>query len=284
MNINTPKRISVSRELRVLLIQGYRALTGNKINLMISLFFPFMAVAIIVWIAGENMFVNMPSTKSGCFILVCAAIWGGLFNSIQTIVKERKIIRRDYVSGALRLECYTISRAVIQLVLCTFQSAVLTVTFFGVNWAYGNELPSEGLILSSPIVEYFITLLLIVYSADTMGLFISSIVKNEQLASQMSPYILIVQLLFSGVLFPMKGAASTVSGVMLSRWGMEALGSISRLCSLPSQVPIDADTQETFLASAEHLRNVWLYLLAFVLVPLILSNIALYGVKKDTKG
>lgn len=289
MKINAPKRISPLRELGILLRQGFRALTGNKTNLIISLLFPFMAAGITVWIAGKDMFVNMESTKSACFILVCAAIWGGLFNSIQAIVKERKSIKRDYVSGALRIECYTASRAIIQLCLCAFQSAVLCLSFYGVHWAYDNELPSEGLIFGSAMLEYYITIFLIVFAADTMGLCISCIVKNEQLASQMSPYILIVQLLFSGVLFAMEGAASSVSAVMLSRWGMEALGSISNLNDLPLRlqeefpmIPHEAD--EAFLYTAEHLREVWLILIVFVVVPLSIGNIALHGVKKDTRG
>lgn len=289
MDIHAPKRISALRELGILLRQGFRALTGNKTNLLISLLFPFMAAGITVWIAGKDMFENMESTKSACFILVCAAIWGGLFNSIQTIVKERKSIRRDYVSGALRIGCYTTSRAIIQLVLCAFQSAVLCLSFYGVHWAYGNELPAQGLIFGSAMLEYYITIFLIVFAADTMGLCISCIVKNEQLASQMSPYILIVQLLFSGVLFAMEGAASSVSAIMLSRWGMEALGSISDLNGLPLRlqqefpmIPHEAD--EAFLYTAEHLREVWLILLVFVVVPLILGNFALHSVKKDTRG
>lgn len=289
MEFNTPKRISAIRELGILLRQGFRALTGNKFSLIISLLFPFMAAGITVWIAGKDMFVNMESTKSACFILVCAAIWGGLFNSIQTVVKERKNIRRDYVSGALRIGCYTISRAIIQLILCAFQSAVLCLSFYGVHWAYDNELPSEGLIFGSAMWEYRITIFLIVFAADTMGLCISCLVKNEQLASQMSPYILIVQLLFSGVLFAMKGAASSVSAFMVSRWGMEALGSISRLNDLPLRlqeefpmIPHEAD--ESFLNTPEHLRDVWLILLVFVIVPLIIGNLALHGVKKDARG
>lgn len=289
MDIRTPKRISVFRELGVLLKQGLRALTWNKVNLLISLLFPFVATLVTVWIAGKDMFLNMENTKSACFILVCAAIWGGLFNSIQTVVKERKNIRRDYVSGALRIGCYTLSRAIIQMVLCAFQSAVLCLSFYGVHWVYKAEFPSQGLILGSAILEYYVTLFLIVFSADALGLCISCIVKNEQLASQLSPYILIVQLLFSGVLFAMEGAASSVSALMLSRWGMEALGSISNLNDLPLRlqeefpmIPHQAD--DAFFSTAEHLKTVWLILLVFAIVPMIVGNFALHGVKKDKRG
>lgn len=287
--MNTMKRISPLRELFLLLGESFSLLFSQTRNLIISLLFPLGAAAVTVWIAGENMFVNMESTKSAAFILVCAAIWGGLFNSIQVIVKERKNIKRDYVSGALRIGCYTASRALVQMVLCLIQSAVLCLSFWGVEYFYDNTLPESGILFDWVMIEYYITVFLIMYAADTMGLCISCIVKNEQLASQLSPYILIVQLLFSGVLFAMEGAASAVSGLMLSRWGMEALGSISNLNDLPLRlqaefpmIPHEAD--DAFLSTTGHLLMVWLVLLLFVLVPLFLGNFALHGVKKDNRG
>lgn len=283
------KRISPLRELFLLIGEGWWVLLGETRNMIISLAFPLIAAAITVWIAGENMFVNCESTKSACFILICAAIWGGLFNSIQVIVKERDIVKREYVSGALRIGCYTASRALLQLLLCAVQSAALCLSFYGVKQVYGNELPAEGLIFPSAMLEYYITLFLVMYAADTMGLMISCFVKSEQLASQLSPYILIVQLLFSGVLFTMEGAASKVSALMLSRWGMEALGSISNLNDLPLRlqgefpmIPHTAD--DAFGYTSEHLRTVWLILAIFVIVPLVVGNLALHGVKKDSRG
>lgn len=282
------KRISVIQELGLLIGEGWSVLLGEMRNLVISLLFPLIAAAVTVWIAGEDMFVNCESTKSACFILVCAAIWGGLFNSIQVIVKERDNVKRDYVSGALRIECFTASRAILQFGLCAIQAAILCLSFIGIQEVYDNTLPEAGLVFDNVLIEYYITILLIMYAADTLGLMISCFVKSEQLASQLSPYILIVQLLFSGVLFPMEGAASNVSGLMLSRWGMEALGSTSNLNDLPLRlqeefpmIPHEAD--DAFLFTAEHLKEVWLILLAFVIVPLIIGTICLYGVKKDSR-
>lgn len=289
MQKEASKRISPAQELMLNIGESFSILLGETRNLIISLVFPLAAAAITVWIAGKDMFNNCESTKSACFIIVCAAIWGGLFNSIQVVVKERDVVKREYTSGALRIGCYTLSRAIIQLGLCAIQSAALCLSFYGVGLVYGNEMPESGLIFSTSILEYYITVFLIMYAADTLGLMISCFVRSEQLASQMSPYILIVQLLFSGVLFAMEGAASGVSALMLSRWGMEALGSISNLNDLPLRlqeefpmIPHEADN--AFLYTAEHLTEVWLILLVFVAVPLIIGNAALYGVKKDSRN
>ena len=123
------KRISPFRELLVDIWESASILVDETRNLMISLLFPLGAAMITVWIAGEDMYNNFESTKSACFIIVCAAIWGGLFNSIQVVVKDRDMIKREYVSGACRIGCYTASRAIVQLFLCAVQSAALCLCF-----------------------------------------------------------------------------------------------------------------------------------------------------------
>ena len=47
-------------------------LTGRRI------IFPVAAAAIVIWVAGEDMFVANEATQSGILVLVSAAIWGVL--------------------------------------------------------------------------------------------------------------------------------------------------------------------------------------------------------------
>lgn len=282
------KRISFLKELGLYLSRCARKMRRSMRSLLISLLFPVVAAVITVFIAGENMFVHYEGTKSACFVLVCAAIWGGMFNSIQLIVKERKNIKREYVGGNMRLSCFVIANALIQFLLCAVQSVILCSSLYGVEWFYDNKFGTEGLWLGHALPEYYITILLIMYAADTMGLFISCVVKKAEVASVMAPYILIVQLIFSGILFTLKGFAENLSAVMLSRWGMEALGSISNLNSMPLRLQADFpmlphEVEDAFLYTPEHLREVWLILGIFVLVPLALCVIVLRGVKNDTR-
>lgn len=281
-------RISPMSELSLLIQEAFLVLIGETRNLIISLLFPVIAMLVTIWIAGEDMFNNFESTKSACFIVVCASIWCGLFNSIQVVVKERAIIKREYVSGALRIGCYTGSRTILQTVLCLIQSLILSLCFPGVELFYGNDMPSWGLLFDGVFPEFFISVFLIMLAADALGLMISCFVKSEQLASQLSPYILIVQLLFSGVLFPMEGASSTVSALMLSRWGMEALGSSCNLNELPLRlqeefpfIPHEAD--DAFSYELSHLLLVWLILAVFIIVPILIGNFGLHRVKHDNR-
>lgn len=281
-------RISPMREWMLLTRQFVLIQLNDRKNLLLSLAFPVIAALITVWIAGENMFVHYDGTKSACFVIVSAAIWGGLFNSIQVVVRERENIKRDHAAG-LRLRCYTASRAVAQFVLCLIQSILLTCGFVGVELKYGNELPGSGVIMGSALMECWITIILLTFAADAMGLFLSSLVRKPETANVMAPYILIVQLIFSGILFKMEGGAEILSYAMLSRWGMEALGSISDVNELPLRLTLETglsiphEAEDMFLHTAEHLLLVWLVLILFCVLFLVLGNLALHRVAKDTR-
>lgn len=281
------KKISALKQWQEFTIEYFQIMMGDKKNLIISLMFPVVAAIIVIWIAGENMFVHYDGTKSGSFVVVSAAIWGGLFNSIQIIVKDRKNVKRNYVAGA-RLRCYTASRAVLQFFLCVVQSGILTLSYIGVSKIYDNELPKEGVIWGNSLPEFFISILLLMYAADMMGLLISCLVKKEEAANVLAPYILIVQLIFSGILFTMEGLADKLSYVMISRWGMEALGSIARLNDLQLKIQMEVPTvphdfEERFDATSEHLLHVWAILLIFSLVFVFVGNLLLHRVSKDTR-
>lgn len=283
----TRTKHSAFSEWLLLTRQSAAILFTDKKNLILSMVFPVVAAFITVWIAGEDMFVTFEGTKSACFVVVSAAIWGGLFNSIQVVVKERSIIRRNMASGMI-LRSYTAAKATVQFLLCLVQSMLLTCSFIGVQWRFGNELPEHGVIFSSALAEYFITVFVLTYAADAMGLFLSSLVKKPETANVMAPYILIVQLIFSGVLFTMEGAANWLSYAMFSRWGMEALGSISDLNALPLAIQMTVptvphETDDMFLRTQGHLLTVWLILAGFAAAFLLLGDLFLHRAAKDSR-
>ena len=281
------RRVSSWKEWLILTRQYVMILFHDHKTLALSLAFPVIAAVITVWIAGEKMFVDYESTKSACFVIVSAAIWGGLFNSIQVVVRDRDIIRRDHAAG-LRLRCYTASRAVVQFVLCLLQSALLTCSIIGVKVYYSNALPKQGILLDNVLLEYFISIVVLTFAADTMGMLISCLVRKPETANVMAPYILIIQLIFSGILFSMKGAAESFSYAMLSRWGMEAMGSISELNNLPLKIQetiptVPHEAEDMFLHTQGHLISVWCVLVGFTVVFLILGNLFLHRVTKDAR-
>lgn len=282
------KHISLIREFLLLIRQGVMEIVGSPKPIIIGMLFPVMGILCMVFVAGENMFVHYDGTKSGNFLLVSAAIWGGLFNSVQAVVRERANIKRDFISGGLRVSCYVASRASIQMILCAVQSLILVSSYYLIERKYDAVLPEEGIVFSNLIVELFISVFLLMYASDALGIMISCIVRKQDIANAAAPYILIVQLIFSGVLFGLEGMTEKISYFMLSRWGMEAIGSSCALNDLPLKIQLSMPTavhkaEDMFEGTREHLFESWEIMAAFTLLYLIIGTVALRSVKKDSR-
>ena len=268
----------------------YYILISDTVKFLISLIFPLVAAAAIVLIASKDMYKYADPTKTGCFFITCAAIWGGLFNSIQIIASERANIKREMVNG-LKPRCYTASRAVLQFVLCFLQSMMLTAAFVGMDRVSKGTMPKDGIIFGNTLIEFFIGVFLLMYATDMMGMFVSSLVKTVESGTAIAPYILIAQLIFSGAFLELKGVFKKISTVMLSRWGMESFGSTCRLnkmdlkivTELPKGITLEKEADAMYKATAGHLWKVWIVLLVFIIVFIIGSNLAIHRVSKDTR-
>ncbi len=178
------------------------------------------------------MFSTYEETKSGFFAIISAAIWIGLFNSIQRICKEHATITSEYHLGA-HLSAYIASHIIFDFFLCLAQTLIMMVIC-----CIFIDFPKDGIIFSSSILEYFITLFLIIWGSDIMGIMISSISSTPNMAMTIMPFILIMQLVMSGVLFELDGIYDKIAYVTFSKWGMSALGTIGNLndTDLPYQL------------------------------------------------
>ena len=167
-------------------------------------------------VMGSQMFVYDLDTQRGAFTLISACIWVGIFNSIQSICKERAIIKREHRSG-LSIPAYILSHMIYQAVICLVETLViLLISMIFIDYPAGSALFLEI------HVEYFITFFLVTYAADVLGLAISAIVKSPTTAMTVMPFILIIQLIFAGLIFPLNGATGTIANVTLSKWGLNA--------------------------------------------------------------
>lgn len=88
------------------------------------------------------------SAKILLFATTCAAMWIGLFNSVQEIVKEKSILKREYMSN-LSLKNYICSKIIILGIICFLQS-ILFIFILALHF----EMPSNGLIFHNVLLEY----------------------------------------------------------------------------------------------------------------------------------
>ena len=152
------------------------------------------------------------------FIIAFAAIMCGCINSSREIVKEDAIYRRER-AVSVSISSYLISKIAVLGVLCLVQSAVLVLIIgFADPFPRGTMLPGE--------LEVYITIALTSLAGLMIGLTISAVVPNSDLAMSFLPLLLLPQVIFSGTLFPLSSQSLQVIGMLFPvRWSMAALGS-----------------------------------------------------------
>ena len=198
----------------------------------IYLLFAFIIAMIVNLVTASNMFDNLDDTKSGFFTLASACIWIGVFNSIQSICKEHNIIRSEYRQGA-KLSSYVCAHILWQAVLCFVQCLIIFIIcclfgFFGEDF--------DNPVMLSVLLEYFITIYLLIFGAAVLGLMVSAFSGTPTTAMKIMPFVLIIQLILSGVLFKLEGVADSAAIITFSKCGMAAFGCIGDINTLEPKI------------------------------------------------
>ena len=286
------KQISVFAQIVILIKRQFSILKANIKKLLMVTLLPIVTAVIVGAVSSEKAFVTYEDTKSTLFTMVCVAIWIGLFNSIQEICQERGILKREYMAN-LKMFAYVTSKFTVQFLLCLLQS----VLFLGIC-ALMMDFPSDGVVSGSFMADAFISVFLLMLASDTLGLFVSSVVKSGDIANITAPIILIVQLVLSGVLFDLTGITEKFSYITFSKWGMDALGSVADINSLEMRMIAEAKDDATrnmletaverkvydgFDANTQHVVWIWLILLMFVVILMAVSSLILRRIAKDSR-
>lgn len=253
---------------------------------------------ILAWVIGDNTFVINESTKTGIFAMICGAIWTGLFNSIQTICRERAIIKREHRTG-LHISSYVIAHMIFEFVLCSAEAIILTLVF-----DLFRDFPQHGVVFQWTGFEFFISFLLIIFCADTLGLMVSCIVKTENAAMTVMPFVLIIQLVMSGMMFELPENAEAFKELTISKWGLAALCSSTDINEIPTKDTVekfeeavergdevkswkDLGITQTYEmeydASIQHVSLTWLVLLLFCAVYGTIGILSLKLVDRDSR-
>lgn len=255
----------------------------------IYLIFAIIISTIVVLVTSDNMFKNYESTRYGFFTLASACIWIGIFNSIQSVCKEHNIIRSEYRQGT-KLSSYIFAHILWQMVLCFAQSIIIFLMCV-VSGFFGED--SEAIFIS-PYLEHFITIFLLTFGSAVLGLMISSFSGTPTTAMKIMPFVLIIQLVLSGVLFELEDFADTLSYITFSKWGVSAFGCVGDIQSLDSSVVeklpdmpgFDASTlkptEDIFNHNAETLLLAWSVILLLIVIFAIISVVSLKIKNRDS--
>ena len=272
-HIKKTKQISFIRQLSILTTRYMNLIMNDHARLFLLFIQPVIITFLIKVVASKDLFTYFEPTNQIMFTYTCSAIWVGIFNTIQEVCKERAILKREYMSN-LRLTTYIMSKYFVQLLISMLQALIFTLLFL---LLCGKNLDQTGAGLM-----IFLTTWLTIYTSSAMGLLVSSMMKNSDRAMAMSPFLLIIQLLFSGVLFKLKGMSKLISVFTISRWSIGSLGNNVNINNLPSQYEyLDNVTESMYTHDMGHLVQSWGMMLVFILVFALLSISFLQSVSKD---
>ena len=271
---------------------------------------------LVTFVVGTNMFASQEGTLMGCFALTCVCVWNGCFNSIQSVCRERSIIKREHRAG-MHVSSYILSQMIYQFLLCLGQTLV---TLLVCNVA-GVRFPAEGIITPWGMADIGITILLITYASDMMALMISCIVRTTTTAMTVMPFLLIFQLAFSGGFFHLEGFAKKITVLSVSRWGLDSLCAIGRyneqkmvtlwntifkfkdieymgqkpllelIVKMQNENQVDNflywsgsyNTNEAYVSTAQNVLKNWSGILILMLIFIIASVVALKFIDRDKR-
>ncbi|KUL40924.1 ABC transporter ATP-binding protein [Streptomyces sp. NRRL F-4489] len=222
------------------------ALSSDRTFLIIMVALPFVMGAMAHGISGGKMTGGGAATV--LLVLCVGAVLTGAANAVRELVKERVIYQRERAVGLSR-SAYLMSKVLVLGTVTVVQAVVLTlVALFGVRL----DAPGGSGVLLPPLLEITLAVALLAFTAMTLGLLVSAVVRKEEVTMPLLVLLAILQVVFCGGLTSVrKPVMEQVAWLVPSRWAFAAMGSTLDLHRLQPG-PIAADPL------FRHTPGVWL--------------------------
>ncbi len=262
---HTKKRVGFFSQTATLVKRYVSSLINNKFMLLL-LFGQAILMAFCICLATEKESMLNPVTAAMmCIAFTLASIWLGLFNTIQEIVKERDMLKKEYMSG-LNFASYIVSKIIVVAFLCLYQAAACVT----IVYLHLDPRP-EDILVTNTLFGLIINFFFITFLSSIIGLFISSLVKETKTTLILSPLYMMIQMLFSGMFVPFIELTKKVSYFTSGRWGYESFGTISHLTKYGVLEP----SENFFKFSEPHILSIWVILMIVSLLFLVFSICAI---------
>lgn len=199
---------------------------SNRQYLLINLIQAPLLAFLLAWVirytpAGEDSYSYSANDNIPAFFLmsVIVALFTGLMNSAEEIIKDRKILKREQFLNLSR-HSYLSAKIFILFTISGFQAAMYV--------AVGNSV----LGISGFFSDFWLIFFSTACFANIIGLNLSSAMNSVVNVYIVIPLLLIPQMILSGALFPFdklncsfaaKEVTPIIADLMVSRWAYEAL-------------------------------------------------------------
>lgn len=242
-------------QLRTLMRRYTAALTADRTFLVIMVALPFVMGAMAHALAGSEL--TRDSALNALLILCVGAVLTGAANAVRELVKERVIYQRERAVGLSR-SAYLMSKVLVLGAITVVQAVVLTmVALLGVRL---NAPGGKGVLLP-PLIEITLAVALLAFTAMMLGLFVSALVRKEEVTMPLLVLLAIVQVVFCGALLKLQGVPGLeqLAWLVPSRW---ALGAMAGTIDLHRIVPQGLTSDPLF----QHKPGIWLLNMGMLIV------------------
>ncbi|MCK7625515.1 ATP-binding cassette domain-containing protein [Streptomyces sp. RS10V-4] len=198
------------------------ALSSDRTFLIIMVALPFVMGAMAHGLSGGNLAGGGGNGASTVLLVLCVgAVLTGAANAVRELVKERVIYQRERAVGLSRT-AYLMSKVLVLGTVTVVQAVVLTlVALFGVRLGA----PGGSGVLLPPLLEITLAVALLAFTAMTLGLLVSALVRKEEVTMPLLVLLAIVQVVFCGALQSLrKPVLEQVAWLVPSRWAFAAMG------------------------------------------------------------
>ncbi|MEU8524105.1 FHA domain-containing protein [Streptomyces sp. NPDC048629] len=243
-----PKAQSWGAQLRTLVRRYAAALSADRTFLVVMVALPFVMGAMARALSEGSL--GPESTMNVLLILCVGGVLTGSANAVRELVKERTIYRRERAVGLSR-SAYLMSKVVVLGVITVVQAVVLTlVALIGVPL----NVPDGKGVLMPPLIEITLAVALLSFTAMMLGLFVSALVRKEEVTMPLLVLIAIVQVVFCGGLLKVRGTAvlEQLAWLVPSRWAFAAMGATIDI----GKVAPNEKTADPLMA---HTAGAWLF-------------------------
>jgi ABC-type multidrug transport system ATPase subunit/pSer/pThr/pTyr-binding forkhead associated (FHA) protein len=216
--------ISPWRQFLILLRRNVAILQQDVGSFALILLTPILLgmLDFIAW--GRDIFNtntgNAAQAMTMLFVSALIAVLIGELTTMRDLVKEVEVYRRERMVG-LQLIPYIASKVTLALIFAAYQGAVfLLVKKLAVDIPGGWDV----------VGQMYVTFALATFGGMVMGLLVSALAPNQNMAPLLSILLLVPMIIFSGGIQPVSGmgaGAKLISQLSVIRWPYEALVSLS---------------------------------------------------------
>ena len=220
------KRISAWRQLLILSQRNLAILMRDRASLILMLAIaPILGLLdFVTW--RRTLFDpdqgDVGQAVTMLFVAALIAVMVGSLATMREIVKELEIYRRERAIG-LQIIPYILSKIWIGVLLALYQAAI-----FVLAKKLAVDIPGG----SDVLLDMYITLVLATIAGMMMGLLVSAISPNQNIAPLLTIIFLVPQITFGGGMLPVQTfgpSGQAINRSTLTKWPFEALVTITGL-------------------------------------------------------